>query len=61
MSNPFPPPLPLPDDERPADDGVPTREVDGQEVLDPDLDDRLVDSAKADRLAAEASDDDTEA
>lgn len=57
MSNPIIPPLPpiLHDDE--AD--VPTKDVDGERVLDPDADDALVDSAEADRIAAEADEDDT--
>ena len=49
-NNTFPPPVPLGDDD-PADEV--TREVDGDEVLDEDVDDDLVDSAEADRLAAE--------
>lgn len=53
MSNPFPAPLPLPDDERRPEDPV-TREVDGEETLDPDADPTLIDSAEADRLAAES-------
>ena len=53
MSNPIIPPVPpVPHDEDPA--GVPTREVDGEHVLDPDVDDALVDSAEADRVAAGA-------
>ncbi|AZS40286.1 MULTISPECIES: hypothetical protein [Microbacterium] len=57
MSNPIIPPLPpiLHDDE--AD--VPTKDVDGERVLDPDADDALVDSAEADRIAAGADEDDT--
>ncbi|EYT58969.1 MULTISPECIES: hypothetical protein [Microbacterium] len=56
MSNPIIPPVPpVPhDDDAP---NVPTREVDGERVLDPDVDDALVDSAEADRLAAGADDD----
>ncbi|MGW8483872.1 hypothetical protein ACWGJP_12115 [Microbacterium sp. NPDC055903] len=53
MSNPFPPPLPLPDDDRHVQDPA-TREVDGEEVLDPDTDPSGVDSAEADRLATGA-------
>ena len=55
MSNPFPavPPLPHGDDP----DAVPTRDVDGERVLDPDVDDALIDSAEADRVAAETDDD----
>ena len=42
------------------EDGSATREVDDQEVLDPDADDELIDSAEADRIAADpdAADDD---
>ncbi|MEV7692282.1 hypothetical protein AB0N73_03015 [Microbacterium sp. NPDC089189] len=50
-NNTFPPPVPLPADGEPAVDA--TREVDGEEVLDEDLNDDLVDSAEADRLAAD--------
>ncbi|MGO4487434.1 hypothetical protein [Microbacterium oxydans] len=58
MSNPIIPPVPpiRPDDD--AAVGVPTRDVDGERVLDPDVDDALVDSAEADRVAAGADDDD---
>ena len=57
MSNPIIPPVPpiLHDDE--AD--IPTKDVDGERVLDPDADDALIDSAEADRIAAEADEDDT--
>lgn len=51
MSNPLIPPLPLPDDDRLASEGI--TEQDGERVLDPDIDDGLVDSASADRIAAE--------
>jgi hypothetical protein len=57
MSNPTFPPLPPRDDD--DLDGVPTREVDGERVLDPDIDDALVDSAEADRLATGVDDDET--
>ncbi len=59
MSNPIIPPVPpiRPDDDDAA--GVPTRDVDGERVLDADVDDALVDSAEADRIAAGADDDDT--
>lgn len=51
-NNTFPPPVPLPGDRRPGVD--PTRESsDGTDVLDEDLDDAQIDSAEADRLAAE--------
>lgn len=56
MSNPIIPPVPpVPHDDDASD--VPTREVDGERVLDPDVDDALVDSAKADRIAAGADED----
>ncbi|GAB3599397.1 hypothetical protein [Microbacterium tumbae] len=57
MSNAFPPAFPFPDGERDAKDQA-THEVDGEEVLDPDVDPSRVDSAEADRLAAGAPDDD---
>lgn len=53
-NNTFPPPVPLPGDGQP--DEKPTREVDGDEVLDEDLDDDQVVSADADRIAAEEGD-----
>jgi hypothetical protein len=57
MSNPIIPPVPpIPHDDDPA--GVPTRDVDGDRVLDADVDDALVDSAEADRVAAGADEDD---
>ncbi|PRA79994.1 hypothetical protein [Microbacterium sp. MYb66] len=56
MSTPFPPVPPLPADD--DADAVPTRDVDGERVLDPDIDDDAVDSAEADRLAAEVGDPD---
>ncbi|WP_067200328.1 hypothetical protein [Microbacterium sp. XT11] len=58
MTNPTPPVLPFPDDDDSTDDDVATREVDGEETLDPDADPDAVDSAEADRLAAEGGDDD---
>ena len=58
MSNPIPPVVPFPDDDTP--DGVPTKEVDGEQVPDTDIDDALVDSAEADRVASGAVDDDEE-
>lgn len=54
MSNPPPPIPPFTGDDT---EDVPTRIVDGKEVPDPDADDAQVDSAEADRLAAEADDD----
>jgi hypothetical protein len=56
MSNSGFPVLPLPDDDDSAGDDV-TREVDDHEVRDDDVNDDLVDSAEADRLAAETPDD----
>ncbi len=60
MSNtPTPPIVPFPDGE-PAEE-VPTTEVDGDEVLDPDFDDGQIDSAAADRVATtETYDEDDE-
>lgn len=55
MSNPIPP-LPFPDDADDERDDVPTREVDGDTVLDPDANQDAVDSHTADRLASEADD-----
>lgn len=49
MSNPNIMPVPLPDDDR---EDQATVDVDGEAVLDPDVDERLVDSASADRLAS---------
>ena len=46
--------LPVPGDDD-ADDPV-TKEVDGEQTLDPDADDDLIDSADADRLAVHADD-----
>ena len=50
-NNSFIPQVPLGDGDA-TEDAV--REVDGDEVLDQDIDDNQVDSADADRLAAEA-------
>lgn len=44
--------LPLGDDDDSITDADATREVDGEQVLDPDADADLIDSADADRLAA---------
>lgn len=53
MSTPNPPLVPLPEG---GDlEGVPHREVDGEHVLDTDVDADQVDGATADRLAAEQS------
>lgn len=51
MSTPNPPLVPLPEDGDP--NAVPHREVDGEAVLDTDVDADQVDGAEADRLAAE--------
>jgi hypothetical protein len=60
MSNPTPNFLPQDPDADPEVDAG-TREVDGEQVLDPDADADQVDSAAADRLAAGADEDaDTE-
>lgn len=56
MSNTGFPVLPQPDDEGGAGDDA-TREVGDHEVLDDDVNEDLVDSADADRLAAETPDD----
>jgi len=53
MSTPIPPILPLPeDDDETTTDGVPTREVDGEQTIDPDADDSQINSADADRVAS---------
>ncbi|WP_435745474.1 hypothetical protein [Microbacterium sp. PMB16] len=52
MSNPIPPVVPFPDGDEP--EGVPTKVVDGEHVPDTDIDDALVDSAEADRVASGA-------
>lgn len=51
-NNPLPPIVPGDADDGTDRDVDPTREVDGEEVLDHDLDDDLVDSAEADEIAA---------
>lgn len=56
MSNPTPPIPPVPPFAGKDDEDVPTREVDGERVLDEDADDAQIDSAEADR-AATATDD----
>ncbi len=56
MSNPTPNFIPDdPDFER--EDDLATREIDGETELDPDADPDLIDSADADRLAAEGDED----
>ncbi len=60
MSSPHPPFVPTPDDDDRADESVapvPTMEEDGDRVLDPDADQDAVDSARADRVATGADDD----
>ncbi|MDR6200241.1 hypothetical protein QE374_002150 [Microbacterium sp. SORGH_AS428] len=52
-NNTFPPPVPLPGD---GEREQPTREVDGEDVLDPDLDADRIDSADADRIASQEGD-----
>lgn len=56
MTNqPIPAPMPLGDaDDTDRSEAVVTREVDGDEVLDRDANDDLVDSAEADRIASGA-------
>ncbi len=56
MSTPTPPLVPLPDEGHDRD-GVPERDVDGEAVLDTDANPDQVDSAEADRVAAESPDD----
>jgi len=50
----YPPVVPLPgdDDDVAGREDQATRETDGDEVLDPDASDDLIDSADADRIAA---------
>lgn len=55
MSNPAVPPLPWSDDD-PAEDHI-TRGPDGETVVDPDLNEDLINSAEADRLATREDDD----
>lgn len=59
MSNPPIMPLPLPDDDRVAGDGVTEADIergltehDGDVRLDPDLADEAIESAEADRIAS---------
>ena len=47
-------PVPLPDE---ADIDAPTKEVDGEKVLDPDANPDRISSVEADRLASGADDD----
>ncbi|WP_192627100.1 hypothetical protein [Microbacterium hydrocarbonoxydans] len=54
MSNPIPP-LPFPDGEPDETEDVPTREVDGDEVLDPDANQDAVDSHAADIAATQST------
>ncbi|UYO98529.1 hypothetical protein OED01_07430 [Microbacterium sp. M28] len=55
MSNEYSSPFPIQPDGADAKETV-TREVDGEEVLDDDVDADRIDSAEADRLAAGAED-----
>lgn len=55
MSNPSIPPVPGPIPSEEPDQG--TIRKDGENILDPDANDALIDSATADRLAAEADPD----
>ena len=55
MSNEYSSPFPIQPDGADAEESV-TREVDGEEVLDDDVDADRIDSAEADRLAAGAED-----
>jgi hypothetical protein len=50
---PIPPLVGLGGDDAPDPAEVATTEVDGEVVLDPDADDELIDSADADRIAAD--------
>lgn len=56
-TGPFPPPVPFHADGDPDED-EPLVEQDGEEVLDEDANDDLIDSAEADRLAAQEDDED---
>lgn len=55
-TGPFPPPLPFDADGDPHEE-EPLVEEDGEEVLDEDANDDLIDSAEADRLATQEDDD----
>ncbi|WP_314423470.1 hypothetical protein [uncultured Microbacterium sp.] len=52
MSTPIPPLVPIPDDGDP-NDSVPRQDVDGEPALDADANPDEIDSADADRIAAE--------
>nr|WP_314842496.1 hypothetical protein [uncultured Microbacterium sp.] len=52
MSNSTPPLIPLPEDHEQRD-GIPRREQDGEDVIDRDANPENIDSATADRVAAE--------
>nr|WP_201470040.1 hypothetical protein [Microbacterium hydrocarbonoxydans] len=52
MSNPIPPLVPFPEDGEP-NDGVPRQDVEGEPAIDPDANADEIDSADADRIAAE--------
>ncbi|MBS1674744.1 MAG: hypothetical protein JSS74_12375 [Actinobacteria bacterium] len=47
----------VPSSDSEDDPDVETKEVDGEPVIDPDANDDLIDSAAADRLAAQNGDD----
>ncbi|WP_308492030.1 hypothetical protein [Microbacterium terrisoli] len=53
----FPPPLPFGDDDLERDREEPLRDADGDDVFDEDVNDDLVDSAEADRVASLEEDD----
>jgi hypothetical protein len=57
MSNFVPPAVPPHDSDAFHGEDAPTKDVDGDTVLDPDANDDLVDSAEADRIAADGDDD----
>lgn len=57
MSNQYPPaPVPLGDDDEGYEGPDVETEVDGEQVIDPDVNDDLINSADADRRAAETDD-----
>ncbi|QAY59276.1 hypothetical protein ET475_04240 [Microbacterium protaetiae] len=53
----FPPPLPFDDNGDPHEEEPVREDADGDEVLDEDANDDLIDSAEADRLASQTDDD----
>lgn len=52
MSTPIPPLVPFPEDGEPHD-SVPRQDVDGEAAIDPDANPDEIDSADADRIAAQ--------